>query len=364
MGAIIIAVILPRLAVFKFGNGQHDIGGHIIFNGGGQSCPWRLTKIIAADDIEAVTKAKELNIELERWRQGTESEVSEKGSIGWLIIEYKKSSRFKKLADSTQKLYQWNFLAIAKGFRGIPVDKITRQRALAFYEALITVGGKRKPSQIMQIARVMFQYGMDRGYNTTNPFKELRVEKAKPRQGIISPEAITVAKAKARELGLPSIARAIQIGYDAGQRPGDIRMLPRSNYDGQWLRIKQSKTGAIVDIPVYKIPSLKAELDTIEHDSLLILHEERTRKAYGKDMLCRRVREVFEAAGLSSDSQFRDLRRTAVVRLAEAGCTIPEICSITGHSLQEATGILKVYLPMTRAMAENAADKVEKLNKR
>jgi integrase len=32
--------------------------------------------------------------------------------------------------------------------------------------------------------------------------------------------------------------------------------------------------------------------------------------------------------------RFQDLRRTAVVRLAEAGCTDPEIAAITGHSLK------------------------------
>ena len=31
------------------------------------------------------------------------------------------------------------------------------------------------------------------------------------------------------------------------------------------------------------------------------------------------------------DLWFMDLRRTAVVRLAEAGCSVPEIAAINGH---------------------------------
>ena len=34
--------------------------------------------------------------------------------------------------------------------------------------------------------------------------------------------------------------------------------------------------------------------------------------------------------------------------LAEAGCTVPEIAAVTGHSLKHVTHILEVYLSRTR----------------
>lgn len=324
-------------------------------------CPWGLTAL-PDNAVDAVNKARGLSEALRAWRDGGDSSAAQEGHIRWLVAKYCKSSRFRELAPATQKLYKWNFPAL-DCFRRVPVAKITRKMALEFYETLVSTGQKRKPSQVMQIARVVFQYGEDYDIIEKNPFTHLGVTKAKPRRTILTAAQIEAAKIKALALGLPSIARAIQIGFDAGQRPGDIRNLHKGAYDGQWLRVKQSKTGAVVDIPVYKMPALKAELDNMAHDSLLILHEERTKKAYGKDMLCRRAREVFEAAGLGSDIQFRDLRRTAVVRLAEAGCEIPEICAITGHSLKEATEILETYLPRSRKMAENAADKIQLLNK-
>lgn len=331
-------------------------------NGKRTKCPWGLTAL-PDDRMQAAAKAGEFNEMLKKWRKGAHPEATERGSIQWLIAEYRKSSKFKELADSTQQLYIWNFAEMER-FKRIPIDKITRQMALEFYEELKATGQKRKPSQVMQIARVVFQFGENYGHIAKNPFTHLGVSKAKPRRAIFTPEQIQAAKVKALELGLPSIARAIQIGASAGQRPGDIRVLKRSQYDGKWLRIQQSKTGAMVDIPVHGMPELKAELDSMDHDSVLILHEERTGRPYNKDMLCRRVREVFKASGLGDDIQFRDLRRTAVVRLAEAGCEIAEICAITGHSLTEATEILEVYLIRTRVMAENAARKMQLLNKR
>lgn len=331
-----------------------------IVNGIRTKCPWGMTRL-SDDAIIAATEAQDKNKALAQWRKGGDADSIQEGYIRWLIAQYCKSSRFKELAPNTQKLYLWNFPEL-DSFRRIPVAKITRKMALEFYEKLLATGKKRKPSQVMQIARVVFQYGEDFAHVPTNPFTHLGVSKAKARQVIVPYALIPIAKAKAIELGLPSVAKAIQIGFDAGQRPGDIRNCPLNAYNGQRLRVKQSKTGAIVDIPVYKFPDLKKELDSISHDSTLIICEERTKKAYSKDMLCRRVREVFNAIAGGRDIQFRDLRRTAFVRMIEAGCSIPEACAITGHSLTEGNDIVKVYCPLTPTMADNAADKVHVFN--
>jgi len=323
-------------------------------------CPFRLTRL-NDDPIIAAGEAQEKNNALEAWRAKGNEEFAQEGYIRWLVALYCKSSRFKELSPNTQKLYMWTFPELDV-FKRVPVAKITRKMALEFYENLLLSGKKRKPSQVMQIARVVFQYGKDYGHIPENPFTHLGVSKARARRVIVPYALIPLAKEKARELGLHSIARAIQVGFDAGQRPGDIRCLPLSAYDGRRMRVSQSKTGAIVDIPVYKFPDLKAELDNIQHDSTLIICEERTKKAYSKDMLCRRVREVFNAIPGGKDIQFRDLRRTAFVRMIEAGCSIPEACAITGHSLTEGNDIVKVYCPLTPTMADNAADKVSVFN--
>ncbi|PZX39506.1 hypothetical protein LY56_02674 [Roseinatronobacter thiooxidans] len=52
--------------------------------------------------------------------------------------------------------------------------------------------------------------------------------------------------------------------------------------------------------------------------------------------------------------EFRDLRGTAVTLLSEAGCPVPQIVSITGHSLQSAHRILEKYLARTEALSQTA----------
>ena len=52
--------------------------------------------------------------------------------------------------------------------------------------------------------------------------------------------------------------------------------------------------------------------------------------------------------------QLRDLRGTAVTLLSEAGASVPQICAITGHSLQSAHRILERYLARTSALSRAA----------
>jgi integrase len=69
---------------------------------------------------------------------------------------------------------------------------------------------------------------------------------------------------------------------------------------------------------------------------------------------------------------YRQLRHTAIVQLARAGCsgppssplTVPEIASITGHSIKTVTQILEHYLPRDSVAAQNAIAKLEAWRRR
>ena len=64
---------------------------------------------------------------------------------------------------------------------------------------------------------------------------------------------------------------------------------------------------------------------------------------------------------LVEDRTFHDLRGTAVTRLARAECTVPQIATITGHSLKTVERILDThYLHRDVVLAEQAMTKREK----
>jgi hypothetical protein len=75
-------------------------------------------------------------------------------------------------------------------------------------------------------------------------------------------------------------------------------------------------------------------------------------------------RERMKEAGLYNENprerlHLADMRGTAVTLLAEAGCTIPEIVSITGHTIKSANQILEKYLARTKAISDAAILKFE-----
>jgi integrase len=142
-----------------------------------------------------------------------------------------------------------------------------------------------------------------------------------------------------------------------GQRQGDLLRLPWSAYDGTYIRLKQSKTGCRVVIPVGA--PLKAALDCSAKRSTIILTT-----ADGKPWTPDGFRASWRKASAKArvvGVTFNDLRGTAVTRLALAGCTEAEIATITGHSLRDVRSILDThYLYRDAALAESAIRKLER----
>ena len=119
------------------------------------------------------------------------------------------------------------------------------------------------------------------------------------------------------------------------------------------------KGGKRVTIPVWETPKIALDAHKPEKADGTILRNtlgepwtsDGFRTSWGK---------AVERAGLDAeDLHFHDLRGTAVTRLAKAGCTVPEIASITGHSLQDVERILDArYLGGRIELAEQAIVKL------
>lgn len=319
-------------------------------------CPFHNTR---CDDL---TQVETLNKELDKWRKvGNATRQVKENTLSWLIVSYKKDKRYKNLANSTQALYEHLMPILEQDLGDIPLDKLSRKSARAFCVSFDD--NPRKPSLIAAMGRMLYNFARDTvDDKLINPFDKLGISKPKARTQIWTADMIYAVHARATESNAASIALALQIGLDTGQRPGDLRLLAWNNYNGSTIKLRQSKTSVWVEIPVMK--SLKAMLDDMPRTSLTILVDETTGKAYTRDRLCHRFREICDKAGIDKTIQFRDLRRSCVVRLAEHGCTNAEIAAITGHSINETAKILEVYLPRTKKMAENAIAKIEKVGRK
>jgi integrase len=157
------------------------------------------------------------------------------------------------------------------------------------------------------------------------------------------------------------LRQVMNLALWTGQRQGDLLKMKWAAYDGRYIRILQSKTKARVAVPVHA--TLRAELEgTTDRDGTILKTTDGT--PWTSSGFRASWRKACAKAGVTGVT-FHDLRGTAVVALALAGCEVPEIASITGHSLADAHSILNDhYLGRDVRLAEAAMAKREAYERR
>ncbi len=107
--------------------------------------------------------------------------------------------------------------------------------------------------------------------------------------------------------------------------------MPWSAYDGRTLKLRQGKTGAVLTLPVH--PVLKTELDQWKGStaSTLILVNKFGRPWNASNLSKQLQDGLARIDGFPSGRNIHGLRKLAAINLAECGCSLHEIGSITGH---------------------------------
>ena len=266
-------------------------------------------------------------------------------SIGGVIQRYRNSDGFQALAAGTVKYYTRYLRDIEALGPGLPFASFTRQAVVDFIETYSKAHQRRQAAAVL---KNLFQLARYYGVIDTDAAAGLRLRTSKPRDRIWSDDEIerwlTAATAA------PHMVTAFLLLQFTAQRPTDVLHMAWPHYSGAVIRLRQQKTGALLDVPVH--PVLRTHLDALSrHGPSLTIVTYRGRPvpyASFND----RFRRIATAAGI--DAQARDLRRTAMLRMAEAGATVPQIASVSGHSIEATQRILETYLPRNRDLAEIA----------
>lgn len=275
--------------------------------------------------------------------------------LAW-ISAYKASDDFKDRAPATRHDYLKQITKIEAAFGDMPLSALSDPRVRAEFldwHAGLAKRGARQADYAITVLRLILSWAVNRGYLGSNPAakpgRKYRVDRA---EKIWEPSDVDAFLAVASaELGL-----AMVMGRDTGQRQGDLLRLSWSAYDGTHLKLRQSKTGARVDVPVTR--ELKKLLDAAPRRATTILTT-----AAGLPWKADHFRHEWRAATLAAGRdglRFNDLRGTAVSRLADAECTPGLIASITGHSQRSIAAILDTYQPRTTRQANLAIAKLER----
>ncbi|MGF7178271.1 tyrosine-type recombinase/integrase [Azospirillum doebereinerae] len=358
-----IAVELPRYVIAKWRNDRWAFYFQVpkrLQPEGWPSGAMRLKNergVAIEDPSAAVVRGRELNAMLDRARAQLAAGPIE-GTLPWLISEYQHSDKYRRKAKQTR--YQYDLLARmmiawSKEKNHPQVGQMTVPSALKFLAQF-----DDRPTYRMRAAAfgsILWNFGRRRGVVTTNVWKDLGLEAPTPDVHIWTEAEVVAMVAKADERKRASIGTAIRLAAETGQRLSDILDMRRGrDWDGKVLRRDQNKTGAYVTIPATQ--RLLDRLALLPVENILLVVSETTRTQWRQQAFSRAFREIAIAAELP-DLEFRSLRATCVCRLASAGCTIPEIASITGHTLVSVHHILKHYWRPDSEQARNAILKVE-----
>ncbi len=275
-----------------------------------------------------------------------------KDTFDYLITRYLSRPEFRlKLAPRTQQLYRgyldemrtrWGDLP----FRAFDAGSVEEIKA-EFQDR------PRKANQFIALFRILLGYAVKLRLLHVNPALRPEMLPTPPRTQVWS-YAEENAFLKAAP---PSLRLAMMLLIYTAQRPSDVLGMTKgrvSEHDGRlWIILRQQKTGELIEVPLHDrlAPLVRSRL--ADDSGGLLLVPSPTGKPWAYRNFARSWDAVRRKAGIE-DRQRRDGRRTAVVRLAQAGATVPQIASVTGWGIDYCQRIVDTYLPRRTEVAAGA----------
>lgn len=314
------------------------------------------------DPVKRFELATRLNAAADR----KEGEALVEGSIGWVIQKYRASDAYKKLQPGTLKYYNRYLAEIETKLRGVPFADFDRRMVIDFIETYTGIGENRKVAAVL---RNLFNTALYYRVAPTNHCDDLRLSTTKARDVCWQPDHVKAfLEAAALHHKGEAITVAFQLLHYTAQRPSDVLAMTWAKYNGDVIQLRQQKTNKLIAVPCHRdLRDLLAE----QRRRLTSTGEGKTVVAAAPTIVAQEGRplsypvfnrawvEICMAAGLEN-LQARDLRRTACVRMAEAGATEKQIAAVTGHTIETTRQILETYIPTTVEMARGAITKLER----
>lgn len=270
-----------------------------------------------------------------------------------LIVKYQASREFTSTSDATKKDYTRYCNIIHARMGSIPIQalesKSVRRDILEMQNDYLD--RPRAADYLISTLRRVLSVSIKMGYIKTNAAVSIdRLHATNRSDKLWTNESIKAFKAVAPV----ELQWAMDLALVTGQRQGDLLNLRWDAISENQIKIRQSKTKKLVNIPV--TPMVQDVLDEIERrdDKILTMA---SGAPWRSDTFRTYWIKAAREAGID-DLHFHDLRGTFAFKLAKAGCTVPEIAAITGHSLKDASTILEYYIPAADEFGVSAFKKL------
>jgi integrase len=263
------------------------------------------------------------------------------GTISALIAEYRASNNFTSLAPSTAVTYGRLLDKLDTGLGHLAVASLDTPMLEKAIEIRAAQGGPEAGNNLRRILRAVMKFAVKRRYRTDDPM--LTVDKIKRPKGAKKGfRTWTEADIAKFMLKFPLGTRqylALALLLCGGQRRGDTSKLGPSNilgpYDpkdfhGREIVLTQKKTGKDLTLPIHPMLCEALALADVPADAPGFLLSSRG-TPYTPESFTGTFTEWAGKAGIEGQASPHGLRKAAARRLAEAGCSVKLIASITGH---------------------------------
>ncbi len=290
------------------------------------------------------------------------------GTFDALVIRYYASQAFTELSPRSQKDYRQHIEKMRSEFGDLPVAKMSRAFVFEYRDRLARDHGLRTAQYRIVILRRLMYQAINYGLRKDNPAEKPELRQNAPRQMVWSHEDeakfLTACEASKDRPARPHVRLAYYLAVYTVQRQTDVLTLGRRDFDGKQIALTQSKTKKRVWVPCHEVlrNALRQRLQEMPQAQEAFLTT-RSGGRMSENYLWHEWRAVTLAAGLDG-LQFRDLRRTAMVRMAEADANALQISAVSGHSIDQTTRILETYIPRSAAMAASAIKLQEQADRR
>ena len=252
-----------------------------------------------------------------------------------LLQDYTTSRSYLSLASSTRKIYQAGLNKLLDDFGALfKLEDMTPRNAVRFYNDLLDDYNATYSASLLKGPKAAFQTLVDLREAEINPFALINMKlRYDPRAVVWSKDEVEKFCQYAKRSGKYAyLYPFVTMLYESAQRPEDVRLILSASaqysidHKAAFYEIEQQKTGTKVTI--WHTKKVNEALEhSLEHKYLFHKNGEHVSlQTFRKDF-----KLVIEISGLRPELQMRDLRRSRVTHLIDAGHTSEQVMSLTGH---------------------------------
>lgn len=279
-----------------------------------------------------------------------EAQPLPRSSWAWLVDQYRKSKEFAALADSTQLDYGKTLDLIVKELGEQPYALTTRNMIKAVRDRYASKA--RKAHKIKQVCSILYTWADENdkvkaGFNPAKDVRRIKRKGGAAEYVCWSEWEFDLFQAAA----IAPMQTASMLARYTGQRAQDLVKMVWTDFQGDMIRVRQSKTGAPLMIACHvKLRAYLNELKRSRSGAVILTNADG--KPYNANSLSSAIgRAVKAAKDMPANRSIHGLRYMAGADLEEASCTVGEIESVLGHHTFKMA--LKYASQRVRARAAN-----------